>query len=118
MQLTQNVCLAVSIPAATPLTQFYLVGLDGGLCGVGKPALGVAEVDADKDEMATVNVMGVMVITTGAAVTVGAVLQCDDKGCVIPRGPAQNGVLAASVGHAMDAADGEGQLIRMLRGGS
>lgn len=118
MQLTQNVCLAVSIPAATPLTQFLLVGLDGGLCAEGKPALGVAEVDADKDEMATVNAMGVMVVTTGAAVTVGAVLQCDDKGRVIPRTPAQNGVLAASVGHAMSAADGEDQFLLMLRGGS
>lgn len=118
MQLTQNVCLAVSIPAATPLTQFLLVGLDGGLCAEGKPALGVAEMDADKDEMATVNAMGVMVVTSGAAVTIGEVLQCDDQGRVIPRGPVVNGVLAASVGHAMSVADGEDQLIRMLRGGS
>lgn len=118
MQLTQSVCLAVSIPAATPLTQFLLVGLDGGLCAEAKPALGVAEVDADKDEMATVNTMGVMVVTAGAPVAIGDVLQCDDKGRVIPRGPVVNNALPASVGHAMSVADGEGQLIRMLRGGS
>lgn len=116
MQLTQNVCCVLSIEAGEDLTQFTLVGLDGKQCLEGKPAFGVAEVDADEGEMATINVLGVMVVTAGGAVAVGDTLQSDDNGCAVKQGAAVGGVLPSAVGMALGAAAAAGEPIRMLRG--
>lgn len=116
MQLVQNVCCCQSIEAGEDLEQFQLVGFDGKTCAEGKPALGTAEVPADKGEMATVNVLGIMVAQAGAAITVGAVLQSDGNGQVIPQGAAVANVLPAAVGIALDAATAAGDGLRILRG--
>ncbi|EPB9486909.1 MULTISPECIES: DUF2190 family protein [Citrobacter] len=111
MSSTQQVILTTSIIAAAALVQQRLVGADNAPCQAGAVALGVAEVDAVTGDITPVNVLGIIAVEAGAAVTKGLAVQSDADACVVPQ--AEAGI---SVGIALDEALEAGDVIRILRG--
>ena len=107
---TQQVLLITSVLAAVALTERRFVGFDGNVCAAGAKALGVVDADTDADNMAPANVLGVILVEAGAAITAGAEVQSDASGKAIPK--------AAGVanGIAWDTATAPGELIRIVRG--
>ncbi len=107
---TQQVLLITSVLAAAALTERRFVGFDGNVCAAGAKALGVVDADTDADSPAPANVIGVILVEAGAAITAGAEVQSDASGKAIPK--------AAGVanGIAWDAATAPGELIRIVRG--
>ncbi|KFK91718.1 MULTISPECIES: DUF2190 family protein [unclassified Serratia] len=109
--VTQQVILTTTLVAAAALTQQRLVGGDGKPCAAGLPALGVAEVDAQPGDAVPINVLGILVVEAGAALTAGQSVQSDGNGCAIPLVTGKS-----PVGMALDAAAAAGDLVRLLRG--
>lgn len=134
---TQNPSLTVSINAASALKALRFVGFDGNTCAANAKALGVAEYDTDADDMAPVNVSGIIIVEAGGAITQGAAVTAGTDGkavaatalsATVPTGstavtsssatPAMT--VAGSVtpqainGYALDAATAAGDMIRIL----
>ncbi|MGG2140528.1 capsid cement protein [Symbiopectobacterium sp. RP] len=115
--VTQQVVLTTTMIAAEALTQHRLVGLSGKVFKGSGTELGVADIAGKKGDAVPVNVLGIMAVEAGSAISVGELLKSDDQGRVIPESALEKGALPAStVGAALDAATAEGQLIRMVRG--
>ena len=72
---TQQVLLTASVLALVALTGRRFVGFDGNVCAAGAKALGVVDADTDADNMAPANVLGVILVEAGAAITAGAEVQ-------------------------------------------
>lgn len=108
---TQQVILTTTLVAAGDLAQQCLVAYDGTLCKKGKPAIGVAEVDAKKGDATPVNCLGIIAAVAGAAVAVGDVVQSDDQGRVIKLETTGNPV---PVGTATSAASEAGATLRVM----
>ncbi|MGL9719908.1 capsid cement protein [Symbiopectobacterium sp.] len=115
--VTQQVVLTTTRVAAENLTVHRLVGFSGKTFkGVGTE-LGVAEVSGKKGDAIPVNVMGIMAVEAGAAISAGELLKSDGEGRVIPEAALDKGALPAStVGVAVDSATAAGEIIRMVRG--
>lgn len=62
--------LVVSQLAAAALAKGLFVMPDGNVCGAGKKALGVCKLDTASGEMAPVDTSGVVLMLSGAAITV------------------------------------------------
>lgn len=107
---TKQTVLTTSVVALVDLPRHVFVGLDGGVCAAGAKSLGTVAVDTEADNVAPVNVLGICLVTAGAAITVGAEVESDGDGQAI--------TLAAgkSNGIAMDAAAAAGDVIRIVRG--
>ncbi|MCU7494762.1 MAG: DUF2190 family protein [Ignavibacteria bacterium] len=126
-----------SIEAAADIAKQLFVGLDGDVCGAGKKALGVSELDAAEGEMATVIVSKIALVTSGAAITAGDALVSDASGKAIPATDLSATTPAGAVpvvssgaqpvmtiagslppevinGYALDAATGADKLVRVL----
>lgn len=69
-----------SVLAASDIAKQLFVGLDGNICGAGKKALGVSELDAAAGEMATVIVSKIALVNSGAALASGAPVTSDASG--------------------------------------
>lgn len=110
MNQTQKVVLVHSLPALVDLPERRFVGFDGGLCAAGAKAIGVVEADTESGNVAPANVLGIMLVEAGAAVSAGADVQSDAAGKAIPKDA------GLSNGIALDAALADGDLIRILRG--
>lgn len=110
MMKSQQVTLVASMLAigALPIQRF--VGLDGAPCAAGAKALGVAAVDTDADNMAPVNVTGIMLVEAGAAVAAKAEIEVDATARAIALATGK------SNGYALDSAAAAGDLIRIVRG--
>lgn len=77
----------------------------------------MAEVDAAAGDVTPVNVLGIIVVEAGAAVTKGQNVQSDANGCAVPQTAAAGDTPAGfSAGIALDEALAEGDVIRILRG--
>ncbi len=107
---TQQVILTTSILAASALTARHFIGFDGNACAVGAKALGVAEVNTDTNDMAPANVLGVMLVEAGAAITAGDEIQADATARAVTK------TTGVSNGFAWDSAAAAGDLIRIVRG--
>ncbi|QOK96809.1 DUF2190 family protein [Ralstonia pseudosolanacearum] len=107
---TQQICLTVSVLAATALTRLRFVGLAGGVCAGGAKALGTAETNADAGEQAPVNTHGVLLVEAGAVIAAGTEVESDANGCAIAKNA------GISNGFALDAAAAAGDVIRIVRG--
>lgn len=107
---THHPILTASITAAADLAVHIFVGFDGGVCGAGARAFGATETAADAGEQASANVLGIVLVTAGAAVAAGAEVESDASGHAV--------TLAAGVsnGVALDAATTPGDVIRIVRG--
>lgn len=108
--ITQQVILTTTVVASGSLSAQRFVGINGALCAEGKQALGIAEISAQKEEAVSVNVLGILAVESGGNIAPGDAVQSDSKGRAIVKATGiANGV-------ALDAATGEGSLIRILRG--
>ncbi|POG06593.1 DUF2190 domain-containing protein [Pseudomonas putida] len=107
---TKQTVLTTSVEALVDLPRFVFAGLDGGLCAAGAQALGSVAADTEADNAAPVDVLGICLVTAGAAITAGAEVESDANGQAV--------TLAAgkSNGIAMDAATAAGDVIRIVRG--
>ncbi|EPB3937114.1 DUF2190 family protein [Yersinia enterocolitica] len=117
MGTTQQVILNTTVTASAALTQQRFVGADNAPCQLGAVALGVAEVDAAAGDLTPVNVLGIVAVEAGAAITRGLNVQSDASARAIPQTAATEHVAAGiSAGIALDEALAEGDVIRILRG--
>ncbi|STQ91398.1 DUF2190 family protein [Iodobacter fluviatilis] len=107
---TQIVILTASVMAATDLAARRFVGFDGNVCASGAKALGVIDAETAADSMAPANVLGVILVEAGAAITAGSEIQSDAAGRAIVK------TTGAGNGFALDAATAAGDLIRIVRG--
>ena len=107
---TQQVTLVASVLAISALHIQRFVGLDGAPCAAGAKAQGVAAVDTDADNMAPVNVTGIMLVEAGAAVAAKAEIEVDATARAITL------TTGKSNGYALDSAAAAGDLIRIVRG--
>lgn len=117
MSATQQVILTTSVLALAALTQQRFVGADNAPCQAGAVALGVAEVDAVAGDLTPVNVLGIIVVEAGAAISKGQSVQSDANARAVPRTAGTSDTPAGiSNGIALDDALAEGDVIRILRG--
>ncbi|HAI5809207.1 TPA: DUF2190 family protein [Escherichia coli] len=117
MGTTQQVILTTTVVALAALSQQRFVGADNAPCKAGAVALGVAEVDAAAGDVTPVNVLGIVAVEAGAAVSRGQIVQSDANACAVPQVPAAGETPAGiSAGIALDEALAEGDVIRILRG--
>lgn len=117
MGTTQQVILTTTVTAGAALTQQRFVGADNAPCQAGAVALGVAEVDAAAGDVTPVNVLGIVAVEAGAAITRGQAVQSDANACAVPRTAATGDTAAGiSAGIALDDATAAGEVIRILRG--
>lgn len=107
---TQQVVLTTSIEAAADLIAQHFAGFSGALCAAGAKALGVVDADTAAGNMAPVNTHGIVLVTAGAAVPVGAEVESDASGRAVPK------TAGAANGYALDEATAADQLIRIARG--
>lgn len=107
---TKQTVLTTSVVALVDLRRHVFVGLDGGLCAAGAKSLGPAAVDTEAGNVAPVDVLGICLVTAGAAITSGAEVEANADGHAITM------TTGKSNGIALDAAAGAGDVIRILRG--
>ncbi|PIS44281.1 MAG: DUF2190 domain-containing protein [Ignavibacteria bacterium CG08_land_8_20_14_0_20_37_9] len=97
-----------SITALAAITPKLFVGLTGAVCGADAKSLGVSEVDTDPGEQCPVIISGIALVTSGAAVSVGAEISSNAAGKAITQ------VAGAINGYALDEATAADQAIRIL----
>lgn len=110
MAKTEQPILITSILALAALTRRRFVGLDGDVAAAGAKALGVAAVNADLGEQAPVGVLGVLLVTAGAAIAAKAEVEVGANGKAITKA---GGI---GNGYTLDAALADGDTIRIVRG--
>lgn len=111
MQPSFHPVLTLSITAAADLDKpRRFVGFDGQRCAAAAKALGTNNATFAKGEQASIDALGVILVEAGAAITLGAEVQCDGEGRAITL------TSGKSNGWAMDAASDAGQIIRIARG--
>lgn len=107
---TQQPALITSVVAVVDLPRNRFAGFSGALCAAGAKALGTVQADTEADNVAPVSVLGICLITAGAAVAVGAAVESDASGRAVTL------AAGASNGIALDAATAVGDVIRIVRG--
>lgn len=110
MARTAQPILTTSITALAALTRLRFVGLDGDVAAAGDKALGVGATAADLGEQASVDVLGIVVVTAGAAIAAKAEVEVGANGKAITKA---GGI---GNGYALDAALVDGDTIRIVRG--
>lgn len=110
MNKTQKVVLTDSVQALADIAARRLVGMSGQPAAAGAQVYGVAEADTAAGNMAPVNVLGVLLVEAGAALSAGDELEADAEARAVTK---TTGKVA---GIALDAATGPGDLIRVVRG--
>lgn len=109
---TEQPILITSIVAGSDLSakQNLFISFNGTVCSAGDKPLGVLNANTNLDEMAPVTCVGIALIYSGAAISVGDKLECDSAGKAITQSS------GAVVGYALDEATGADELIRVLLG--
>lgn len=100
--------LSDTVVATAAIPQKHFVGFDGAKCAAGAKATGVAYFDAEAGDALTVDVLGFVLVITGAAVAIGDAVESDADGAAITH------TTGAVNGYARTAATGAGQVIRIL----
>lgn len=106
---TQQPILTTSILAAEDLPEQTFVGFDGKVCKAGEKALGVVNADTAADNMTPADVLGVILVIAGAAITAGSEVESDGSGHAVPK------TTGVGNGVAWDEA-AAGDVIRIVRG--
>jgi len=106
---TQQLTLTTTILCTVALTIRRFVSLAGAPTAAAAWSPGVAAVNCDPGQQATVNVQGIMLVEAGAAIAAGVQVEADAQARAV--------TLAAgvSLGRALDAAGAAGEVIRILR---
>jgi len=100
--------LPLSIKAVGEVSTMHFVNYSGGLAGDGDNTIGVCSVPGDDGEMITVDAVGVITVEAGGVVTAGGLIQSNADGKAVDR------TTGAIVGRALDAADLEGDRVRVM----
>ncbi len=136
MSITELQCCCLTLIATGTVTQRSLVKFNGAQATVqGEKVIGVAIYDAAIGDAMSVQIDGIALIKTGAAITLGASLITDSQGRAIPStgrlavgtgatavtSSAANGAVLTGgdspefvFGDAMEAASGAGLTIQVL----
>ena len=106
---TEQPILITSIIAGADLSasKNLFIGFDGRICGNGSKALGVLNADTNINEQAPVACVGIALVFSGAAVSLGAKVQSNAAGKAITF------ALGEFNGFALDASLGADELIRV-----
>ena len=99
-----------SLKANEDLAKQVFVDFEGNICTAGKKAFGVCDVETNKDQIAPIAVLGILLVVAGGTITKGSNITSDANGkaVVVTSTEAING-------YALD--DGsEGEVIRIARG--
>ncbi|MFJ7792917.1 capsid cement protein [Pseudomonas sp. NPDC096950] len=107
---TQQPVLTTSLVAVVDLPRFRFASFAGALCAAGAKSLGTVAADTEADSVAPINVLGICLITSGAALAAGDQVESDASGRAVKL------AAGASNGIAMDAATAAGDIIRIVRG--
>lgn len=99
-----------SIKAGENVVQQRFIGFDGKYCKQNTKALGISDVDIEKDQYIPVAISGILLIESGGTITASSPVTSDDSGKAI----AAEGSAIIN-GYALDDAI-EGQIIRIVRG--
>lgn len=102
--------LIESVKAAVNLEQYRFIGFDGNYCAAGAKALGVSDVETEKDQYAPVGVFGILLVEANDNIAVGDAISSDDEGKAVKA--ADSTIIN---GYARDAG-AIGQKIRIIRG--
>lgn len=107
---TQQPVLTTSMVAVEDLPRYHFANFTGSLCGAGDKAFGIVEADTAADNVAPINVLGICLVTSGAALAAGDLVESDAQGRAV--------TLATGLanGTALDAATTAGEIIRVVRG--
>ena len=99
-----------SLKANTDLPKQVFVDFEGNICTAGKKAFGVCDVETDKDQLAPIAVLGILLVVAGGTITKGSNITSDANGkaVVVTSTEAING-------YALDDGN-EGEVIRIARG--
>ncbi len=97
-----------TVKASGAIKGQHFVKHDGAQAGNNEAAYGVARHDAAAGEAVAIDTHGVVPVTAGAAITLGAAVQSDAEGRAIPATDA-----GVALGRAAEAASASGDLIRI-----
>jgi hypothetical protein len=106
---TEQPILITSITAAADFTNSknIFIGFDGNICGNGAKALGVLNANTALNEQTPVTSSGIILVLSGAAVSLGDKIQSNASGKAITFASGE------ANGYALDAATGADELIRV-----
>lgn len=102
--------LTLTVSAVGSIGANRFVAPGGAQAGAGSNALGVSRYTVLTGEKLPVDVLGTTVVTAGAALAGGALLESDANGCAVPHA---NGVPVARVAPG-DSAAGAGSLVEVV----
>ena len=112
MSRTSNALLTETIIASGTITSGRFVTFGGLQVGIqGEKVLGVARTDAGLGEAVAIDVLGIVPVEAGGAITVGADVIADAQGRAIVNPAAATEFV---IGTARQAAGGAGQFIEIL----
>lgn len=103
----KQIVLVTTTKATAPIIANRFVGFDGKQAKAAQPVFGVAPRDADNGDTVGVEVLGITVVESGGAVTVGAKVASDAQGCAVAG-------TSNVAGTAVTAASTAGELISVL----
>lgn len=104
---TEQPILITSIKAAAALSKNLFIGFDGSLCDSSAKSLGVCNADTSEAEQAPIMCIGIALVKTSAAISLGASVYSDASGLAAASGTIVEG-------YALDSASGADELIRVL----
>lgn len=110
MAKSKQVVLTVSFLAAADLGRNLFVDYEGDIATAGAGAAGVVAEDTPAGEYAPVDMVGITIVTAGAAITAtagGTLVEVGTGGKAITKDT------GTAVGVAMDSASADGDLIRV-----
>ncbi|NUN13486.1 MAG: DUF2190 family protein [Myxococcales bacterium] len=108
MAATYRDILTRTVKAGAAVVGKRMVGYNGQHAGAGAVALGASTTDAALDEHFPCMVLGVAIVTAGAAIAAGAAVEVGTAGKVITLNA------GAKVGRAITAAGADGDNIEVL----
>lgn len=106
-QKTKQVVLTTTTRTAGQVVASRFVTFTGKQATANEAVLGVSAYDAAAGDLLGVEVIGITLVESGGAVTVGAKVASDAQGCAVAGESKTAGV-------ALSAAEGAGTLIRVL----
>ncbi|XXQ69000.1 DUF2190 family protein [Neisseriaceae bacterium B1] len=107
MTPTKKVVLVTTVIATSPIIANRFIGFDGAQAKANAPVFGVTPREADKGDSVGVECVGIVLVETGGAITVGAKVASDAQGCAVAGE-------TNAAGYAISAATEAGQLIAVL----
>ena len=100
--------LPLTVAAAAPISANRAVAHDGTVAAAGAPMYGLAVTQAAPGEALTIETLGSVPATAGAAISVGQALEVGADGKLIPQDTGQ------TVARALTPAAGDGRVVQVF----